>query len=278
MKTIYVDVLIILNIYVNFFLLKATARLTHTPLKTSKCIVSSIIGSIFSLIILLPKMHFLLNLTAKLTAAAVITASAFGIKDVGRTLKLIFNFYLVNFIFGGTIMLFCIAFKPGFMTFTNSYLYIDFSLISLVVFTAAAYAAVNIFRRFLDRGNFSEKKYTVSITCKGRSTSLEALADTGNNLVDMFSGKPVIICRKDEISDITGLNAEPTPENAELLYKEYGIRFIPYSTIGSLGMIAVFTPDKVVIQDNENGKTKCVDAMIGINPKDVPAIFNPKLL
>ena len=40
MKSIYLDVLIVLNIYVNYFLLRATAKFTHTPLKTIRCIIS----------------------------------------------------------------------------------------------------------------------------------------------------------------------------------------------------------------------------------------------
>lgn len=58
MKSIYLDVLIVLNIYVNYFLLRATAKFTHTPLKTIRCIISSAIGSLFSLTILLPAGNF----------------------------------------------------------------------------------------------------------------------------------------------------------------------------------------------------------------------------
>lgn len=278
MKTIYVDVLIILNIYVNFFLLKATARLTHTPIKTVRCIVSSVIGSIFSLTIFLPDMNFLIPLAIKLAAAVIIIAAAFGIKNRLRTVKLIFYFYVVNFLFGGIIILFYLTFRPGFMAFGNTYFYIDFSLISLVVFTAAAYFAVALFRRFLDRGGDSDAKYRIVIRYNGRSVSVDAISDTGNSLADAFSGKPVIICRKSDISEITGITGEFVPENEELLYKAARIRFIPYSTIGNSGMIAVFKPDEITIRNAETGKGKRVDALIGINTKDVPAIFNPKLL
>lgn len=43
-------------------------------------------------------------------------------------------------------------------------------------------------------------------------------------------------------------------------------------------MIPVFTPDEILICDEETGRKRSVDAMVGINEKDVPAIFNPKLL
>ena len=88
MKSIYLDVLIVLNIYVNFFLLRATARFTHTPLKTSRCVLSSVLGSLFSLTIFLPVSNFFITLLIKLAAAAVITAMAFGVKNKKHTLKL----------------------------------------------------------------------------------------------------------------------------------------------------------------------------------------------
>ena len=111
MKSIYLDVLIVLNIYVNYFLLRATAKFTHTPLKTIRCIISSVIGSLFSLTILLPAGNFLIPLAIKLGAAVVIVGMAFGIKDKKHTLKLILYFYIVNFIFGGVVMLLYITFK-----------------------------------------------------------------------------------------------------------------------------------------------------------------------
>ena len=105
MKCIYVDVLIVLNIYVNFFLLRATSKLTHTPLKTSRCLISATVGSLFSLTIFLPDIYFIIPLLIKAIAAVIITALAFGIKDKRHTLKLVAYFYIVNFIFGGVIML-----------------------------------------------------------------------------------------------------------------------------------------------------------------------------
>ena len=151
MKTIYLDVLIVLNIYVNFFLIKATAKFTHTPLKIFRCILSSVIGSLFSLTILLPSGNFLLSLLIKLAAAVIITAITFGIKERKRFFKLIFYFYIINFVFAGAVSFMYITFKPSFMAVNNSYFYVDFSLMSLVIFTAIAYFAVTGVRYFMDK-------------------------------------------------------------------------------------------------------------------------------
>ena len=188
MKSIYLDVLIVLNIYVNYFLLRATAKFTHTPLKTIRCIISSVIGSLFSLTILLPAGNFLIPLAIKLGAAVVIVGMAFGIKDKKHTLKLILYFYIVNFIFGGVVMLLYITFKPSFMAFNNSYFYVDFSLLSLVIFTAVAYFAVTAVRRLMDRGCDTSHHYKVIIRHKSGVFSMEALVRLGYLLFPVPEG------------------------------------------------------------------------------------------
>ncbi len=275
MKTIYVDVLIVLNIYVNFFLLKATARLMHMPLKTFRCVFASVAGSIFSLTIFLPVNGSVIPLLIKLLAAIIIVLIAFGIQNLFRT---VVYFYFVNFIFGGIVMVFYQIFRPKFMAFSNTYFYIDFSLLSLIVFTAIAYFIVSIYRYMTDRGKEIHGNYKVIIKNKGKVISADAVADTGNSLVDPFSGKPVVIIKNEHFKGISDFCDEPTEENAEILFERYSIRFIPYSTIEGCGMIAVFSPDETVILNCETGISKSVDVMIGINQRDVPAIFNPALL
>lgn len=274
MTTIYIDVLIVLNIYVNFFLLRATARFTHVPLKTFRCIISSIVGSLFSLTILLPLSNFFWTLIIKLFAAAVITALAFGVRDRKIYIKLLIYFYIINFIFAGVVGFLYLSFSPSFMAFNNSYFYVDFSLLSLVVFTAVAYFAVTFLRRIMDKGSESSRKYSIHIRYKNNTIKLEALADTGNSLIDSFSGKPVIICPQKVFSfeeDLLLL----TPEK---LYSEYGFRMIPYSTIGNAGLIPIFNAEEIIIADEELHKTFKVDAFIGLINKDTSVIFNPKLL
>ncbi len=275
MKTIYLDILIVLNIYVNFFLLKATAKFTHTPLRTLRCISASVIGSLFSLSILLPSGSFLLSLLIKLIAAAVITFAAFGKKPVKSFARLLLYFYIINFIFAGVVMLLYITFKPSFMAFNNSYFYVDFSLISLVVFTTIAYGAVYALRYFLDKGQGCSKRYSVSVSYKNGTVSLNAISDTGNALVDGFSGKPVIICPRSAFS-FEG-NGEPC-DDMEMLCEKHRFRLIPYSTVSGEGVLPVFEPDEIVITEEETQKAKKVSALVGLSENSAQGIFNPKIL
>lgn len=79
MPTIYLDVLLLQSLYVNYFLLRAAAKLTHTPLGWLRCGLAAAGSSLFSLLILLPPLPVLLQLLLKLLAAAAAVVLAFGL-------------------------------------------------------------------------------------------------------------------------------------------------------------------------------------------------------
>ena len=148
--TVYIDVLIILNVYVNYFLLRTTSKLTHSPMRTWRCIAASFYGSLFSLLILAPKLPTTVTVAIKLAAAVTIVMVAFGVHGLKRLAKNSAAFFAANFIFAGVIYAVYSWFKPQFVHFSNSYFYIDFSLVILVVTTAVLYGAVSLLRRFTD--------------------------------------------------------------------------------------------------------------------------------
>lgn len=262
MQTIYIDVLIILNIYVNYFMLRTTAKITCSPLGTVRCIAASFYGSIFSLLILLPEMPFVITFIIKLFAAVTIVIAAFGIHGKIRLIKNTASFFIVNFIFAGTIYAVYTWFKPKFMHFSNSYFYIDFSLLLLVISTAVLYFLVCIFRRFSDNTPESADCYRIIVRHREVIFTVNALADTGNSLTDFFTGKPVIIFGRNDVNNIGNVK----------------YRLIPYSTISECSVIAVFTPDEIIIVNTLTGEKKPVDAVVGIGENNGKAVFNPKIL
>ncbi len=274
MQTIYVDVLIVLNIYVNFFLIKTTSKITHTQIKFIRCAVASVYGSLFSLLILIPHINFLVNIIIKLAAAITIIMIAFGFHSLKRLIINSISFFIVNFIFAGVIYAVYSWLKPDFIHFNNTYFYIDFSLVLLVCTTAALYFAVCAVRHFFDRTPEHSGCYKVIIKYKNRMISLSGIADTGNSLVAFFSGKPVIVCGEDNIHEITG--EKSFDFNFKTIPK--GFRIIPCSTISDSGVIPIFRPDEVIIVDAEKNEKKSVEALIGFGSICSEAIFNPKLL
>lgn len=267
MQTIYIDILIILNIYVNYFLLRITAKFTHSPLRTARCIISAVYGSLFSLLILAPQLNNCLNILIKSFAAVTIVIMAFGFHGKKRFFLNTVSFFSANFLLGGTVYAVYSWLKPEFVHFNNSYFYIDFSLLLLVVTTAVMYFIVKIVENVLDRIPDGTDCYDVIVRYRDKVITLNGLADTGNSLTDFFSGSPVIVCGKEKFSDVT--------ENGSNMK---GFRLLPCSTVSGNGIIPVFRPDEILILNNLNGERKKVDAVIGLGENSEKAVFNPRLL
>lgn len=259
--TIYIDVLIVLNIYVNYFLLLITAKLSGSYLKSLRCVAASVYGSLFSLMILAPQLPEAVNIAIKLGAAVTVVMIAFGIHDIKRLIKNSAAFYGTNFLLAGGIYAAYVWLEPDFMHFSNSCFYIDFSLLLLIAATAVFYLAACILRRLWDSSPVGD--YSVLIRIGERLLKIDGLADTGNCLVDYFTGKPVIICSRE---DIGGLPVG------------VGTRIIPINTVSGGSLIEIFRPDEVMICSAGEKKRRNADVMIGLGDAQGKAIFNPKLL
>lgn len=267
---IYIDVLLILNIYVNYFLLRATARLTHTVITGRRLAVTAAIGSLTSLTILLPPLGAMLNLLIKIAAALLLVFIAFGKRKPRTYIYLCGIFFVVNFVFAGVVMAMSLLLNPSRMLTNNSSLYIDFSLLNLIIFTAASYFAVCFIRRGLDKSAVGDKKFRVIINMGAKSVDLPAISDSGNLLRDAFSGAPVIVCGLEELGGII-----PCRGAVDELK---GFRMIPCSTVTGSSVIPVFRPDRVSIYTEGSSEKKNVDALVGITSDRPIAVFNPKLL
>ena len=119
--TVYIDVLIILNVYVNYFLLRTSAKLTHSPLKTWRCIAASFYGSLFSLLMLAPRLPVPVTLAVKSAAAVTIVIAAFGARSPARIAKNTAAFLAANFVLAGAVYAVYSWFKPSSLHFANSY-------------------------------------------------------------------------------------------------------------------------------------------------------------
>ncbi len=277
LDVIYIDVLIVLNIYVTYFLIKATARITHASVKLPGLIVASVVGSLFSLLIL-ADISFITLFIVKAAAAFLIVFLAFREKRKRVFIKLTAAFYIMNFIFAGIIMGIGDIFKTDHISVNNSFVYFDVSLLNLIILTAVSYFIVCAIRFIIDKSTVTDGIYFVTIKNNSMTFILEGLADTGNTLTDAFSGRPVIICSEKFLEKLTG--SEIKSENIyNILVSDQsikGVRLVPYSTINGAGAVPAFIPDEVIIKNERMSKS--VDVLIGIKYSEEQAIFNPRIL
>lgn len=259
MQVIYIDVLLIFNLYMNYLLLNFTTRITHQRLIFWRALLSAMLGSLSALIIILPELPVGISICYKFIMAILICLVAFGKNNLFWNC---FIFLGMSFLTAGAFMAISLIGYTGIIHH-NAFCYIDISLLQLVIFTIIAYIILHILQYFYNINHKFDDNYNIIINYNNHTAKLTGLADTGNVLVDFYTGKPVIICDK----NLLGEMAKPKHSHP-----------LPYMTVAGSGMLEVFQPEEVLIL-SEQGKTKSVDALIGIGEQEnKKAIFNPKLL
>ena len=282
---IYLDVLILINLYVTYFQILAVSVFTHRKSICYRKLSAAGIGAVASLSIFIPQEMVLTLTLLKIFLCALIAFVAFGYTGFRAYAVSVLFLMLVSFVFSGLMLCVWLFAAPMKMLFINGTVYFGIDTMTIILSTCAAYGVVRIIRYILDKNGKTDGKYTVIIKNNGRECRLSALADSGNGMVDCFSGLPVIVCRRDMCADVSPPAIEMIENNSDIsdigTQMIKGVRIMPFSTVGKGGLICMFKAESVVIDDETNEEKYPVNALIGIvigGRQEYEAIFNPKIL
>lgn len=282
---IYLDVLILINLYVTYFQILAVAAFTHRKTVWYRKLSVAGIGAVASLSIFIPQEMVLTLTLLKIFLCALIAFVAFGYTGFRAYAVSVLFLMLVSFVFSGLMLCVWLFAAPMKMLFINGTVYFGIDTMTIILSTCAAYGVVRIIRYILDKNGKTDGKYTVIIKNNGRECRLSALADSGNGMVDCFSGLPVIVCRRDMCADVSPPAIDMIENNSDIseigTQMIKGVRIMPFSTVGKGGLICMFKAESVVIDDETNEEKYPVNALIGIvigGRQEYEAIFNPKIL
>lgn len=282
---IYLDVLILINLYVTYFQILAVSAFTHRKTAWYRKLSAAGIGAVASLSIFIPQEMVLTLTLLKIFLCALIAFVAFGYTGFRAYAVSVLFLMLVSFVFSGLMLCVWLFAAPMKMLFINGTVYFGIDTMTIILSTCAAYGVVRMIRYILDKNGKTDGKYTVIIKNNGRECRLSALADSGNGMVDCFSGLPVIVCRRDMCADVSPPAIEMIENNSDIsdigTQMIKGIRIMPFSTVGKGGLICMFKAESVVIDDETNEEKYPVNALIGIvigGRQEYEAIFNPKIL
>ena len=98
------------------------------------------------------------------------------------------------------------------------------------------------------------KLIPIQLTFQGKTIHLMALLDTGNDLRDPVTGRPVLVVDADIAKKLTGLAPEELREPLRTLQQIPGLRLIPYKTVGNHGFLLAVSIPQVKI-GNSQGST-----------------------
>lgn len=270
---IYIDVLVITSVYIDFLIIQACAAVLHSrPPSRTRAVLGALTGSLFSLTLLMPPAGRAVSLLIKFISAAAVIYVSFGFESKAKFFTRIAVFFGVSILFAGVCLLLSETAAENIIYCRNGNVYFDISAAVLIVSTAAAYGIIYLSRRFLDSS--PKGSFTVTVCCGGsRTASFSAVPDTGNRLVDIITGIPVIVTGKEQLSDII----KDIPTEKDMPKK--GWRLIPFETACGSGLIPIFKPEAVYIRNNETRRTSSPEAYIGVSPNTMKeAVFNPTII
>ena len=239
---IYADILVVINIIINYLLLRAAAAITACEFRALRFLAASALAGIFSLIIFIDNMPLWLSIIVKIAFLLIMVFVAFGAKSVKAFVKCFAAFFIANFVFAGIMLAVCTFLLPNAAMYKNGVVYFDIDILTLTVSAIVCYIILSILSR-LTRSRVPQKCiYHIKITAGEKSVEGKALFDSGNTLCDCFSGKPVIIAENDFVKSLYEKTQLSDMKN---------FRLIPFSTIKDGGALPAFMADEVEIEINE---------------------------
>ena len=242
--TIYVDVVLIENLIMNYIILLATGLILKIKIKHIRLIIAGLLGAIYSIVSYTGVLEIYSNFILKIILSIVIVYIAYYPQTVKKLCKEILFFYLISFVFGGAAFALIYVVKPQEILMKNGLFLGTYPLKTVIL--AAIVAFVIIISAFTIIKSKMTKKdmiYDIEIKLNGKTIKTRALVDTGNMLKEPITNTPVVViehtllyeCMPKEIlnhlEDIIGGDFEKIPEE---IRKEYSprLKLIPFSSLG----------------------------------------------
>ena len=271
--TIYIDIVLLENIVMNYIIILATAIISKARISIWRSLIAATIGGIYAILNYLVKLEMIYNLILKFLISIIMIRIAYNSKKYKSFFKQLVMFYLTSFTFGGITFMLLFFINPQNIILKDNTLVgmypIKVTIIGGIIgFIVISMVAIIIKNR-LNQNNII---YDLEILHNGKQVKLKTLMDSGNLLKDPISNMDVIIVEKDSLKEIleqeaiehieSMKNGNIIENNLNIVYK-YRFKLIPFSSLGNEnGMLVGFKPDYIKIYgEEENIRT---DIIIGI--------------
>lgn len=274
MPVIYIDVLLAINLLIDFLLLSATAYLLHIPVKRRRLVLGAGLGAASAGIIFLPELPVPVTLLIKLATAALLVAIAFPKKGWRAYIKQLLVFFGVSTLFAGVAFALWTALTPPDMAVINGVVYYDVPPLWLVVFSVASYGLLRLYDRLFRKKAPRTGVYRLRIDGGAGMVELNALYDTGHHVTEQFSGSPVAIVRYEAIASCLPANLR---ESLFLLLEGQGddlsahaalksrLRLIPFHSMGGEGVLPAFRPVGMTLSDGKGHTVRVDGAYVAVS-------------
>lgn len=258
--TLYIDIIFLENIIMNYIILFATGLIILKKVKHIRILISSIIGSSYSVMLYITKLEIYDNQIVKFILSVVMVYVAFTPKDIKKMIKNIIIFYLTSFCFGGAAYYLLYNVSPEQIKNINGVMTGEYPIKIAILGGILGFFIINIaFKIVKNRIDKTSIIYDIEIGYKEKQVGLKVLLDTGNLLVEPISKAPVVIVDSEKLKQILDLSSLEIMRNAKIenidsLEEDLKLRcrILPFSSVGkNNGIMIGFKPDYIKVYEEE---------------------------
>lgn len=243
MNIIYLDTLFFVNFICDYILFLCAARVGGSAIRRIPIFTASCAGALYACLCCLPNISWIAHPFIKSSVSVFLCIIAFGKEK--NLLRCTIIFLCISAMAGG--LLSAVAIHYG----TLQYLPIQAKTLFLTF--ALIYTILNIFFRNIPQ--FSRREYhQVTVFLNGKSVSFLALRDSGNELCDPITNRPVLVCQPNAINSLFSTAPDWCADPYDLLFRlnqtqecENRILLIPCRTVTGSGMLLGIKVDEVFI-------------------------------
>lgn len=279
--TIYIDVVLIENLIMNYIILLATGIILRQKIKHLRLILGSLVGAIYSVIAYISILEIYSSIILKIILSVIIVYISFYPQTVKQLWRHIVIFYLTSFLFGGTAFALMYIIKPQDILMKNGLFLGTYPLKTIILGTIIAFILIIVAFKIV-KSKISKKDMIcdIEIVINNKKIESKAMIDTGNLLKEPITNTPVVVVEHTLLYDcipkvilnsldkILGGDFKDIPEEIQLEYISK-LKIIPFSSLGKQnGMLLGIKADYLkVIQEDKEVETR--DIIIGIYNKSL---------
>lgn len=278
----YLDLVLLLNMVANFFLLQLTALITRQSGYPMRLLLASFAGALFPLFIYLIEASTLVVWLIRVLLPLLMVCISFRPKQFRHLFCQYLVFYLCSISLGGLAFLFSsgeqIAYNGG-----EAFLLSPPSLLRLCFAAAFLYAGIRWLYPLVQEifhFRLPPAALEMEIQFNGKTKRLTAFIDTGNMLQSPFSSTPVAVAAFHSISELLPqdirsflackgsmdwLNLEPLLCRSKNAGK---FNLIPYHTLRDEGFLLAFRPDEVRLMDKGGAEVAKIRLLVAVQQED----------
>lgn len=279
--TIYIDVVFIENLIMNYIILYGTAIISKVTPKQIRLIIASTVGAIYAIIAYMSILKIYSTFILKIILSIIIIYIAFNPQNIKTMLKQLILFYLASFVFGGAAFFLIYVVKPQDIILRNG-VFVGTYPLKIAILGAIVGFSIIVLAFKIVRNKLSKKSLFCNVKIKLNNNEIDttALIDTGNLLKDPISNMPVIVVERTLLYDVLPRQILNNLENilggelenfSEEIKNEYisKLKVIPFSSLGKQnGMLLGIKADEINIESEEESITKD-NVIVGIYDKSL---------